>query len=117
MRTRCKFTVVGVEDTTGRIFRKIYADAEGYADIEAHEYEESSYHPTRKGQKYKSFDAGKYQQNIRLAAVYDTANAEDVSFSDSTPSGELRIFVTNPIVVGTFKPGDSYYLDLIPCDK
>jgi len=120
MRTRCKFKVVGVEDTEGRIFHKVYAEdvtAEEFAAIVGTEYTDHyASDPKRKGKKYKSVETGKYQQNVRLAAVYDTANAEDVSFAEATPSGTLTIFVNNPVVVGSFKPGQNYYLDLIPCE-
>ena len=120
MRTRCKFRVVGVEDTEGHIFHKVYAEdvsSEQFAAIVATEWEDTySNDPKRKGKKYKSIETGKYQQNVRLAAVYDTSNPEDVSFAEATPSGELKIFVSNPVVVGTFKPGKNYYLDLIPCE-
>jgi hypothetical protein len=121
MRTRCKFRVVGVEDTEGSIYQKVYAsdtEPEAYAAITSPEYEDTyANDPKRKGTKYKSVQTGKYQQNVRLAASYDTANPEDVSFAEATPSGELKIFVSNPVVVGSFKPGQNYYLDLIPCDK
>ncbi len=55
-------------------------------------------------------------ENVRLAASYDTSNPEDVSFAQATPSGELKIYVSNPKVIGTFEPGKNYYLDLVPCE-
>ncbi len=52
---------------------------------------------------------------VTLAAQYDpNKNPEDVSFAESTPSGQMTFFVTNPAVVGTFKSGQEYYIDLIP---
>lgn len=56
---------------------------------------------------------GKFEQ-ITLNAVHGGLSEEDKSFSAFTPSGKLEITVTNPVVVGTFEPGKSYYLDLIP---
>lgn len=91
MRTRCKFHVVGVENT------------EYFAAFDETD-------PKRPG------IPGKYCQNVRLVAQYDSNKSEDVSFAAATPSGELKIFVSNPAVVGTFIPGTDYYLDLIPVE-
>ena len=113
MRTRCKFRVVGVEDVEHSIFKQVYqnqTDPEEYAALAGYEYNDAV-----KG-KWKSVATGKYAQNVRLAASYDASNPEDVSFAEATPSGELKIYVSNPIVVGTFKPGKNYYLDLTPCE-
>jgi hypothetical protein len=51
---------------------------------------------------------------ITLHAVYGGLSEEDRSFAESTPSGQLEITVTNPAVVGMFKPGDEFYIDIIP---
>lgn len=37
-------------------------------------------------------------------------NSEDNSFARWTPSGELRMTITNPALFDTFKQGDAYYL-------
>jgi hypothetical protein len=58
--------------------------------------------------------SGNYEQ-VTLNAVYG-GSAENVSFASATPSGKLEITVTNPNVIGQFKPGESYYLDLIPAE-
>lgn len=42
--------------------------------------------------------------------------SEDNDFSKYTPSGELRIFITNENLFGIYKPGQTYYLDLTPAD-
>lgn len=112
IRTRCKFRVVGVEDTEHIITENVYAadDAVGFDSlVDAQEWPDS-----HRG-RYKVKQCG-HAQNVRLAAVYDTSNPEDVSFSQATPSGEVKIYVSNPAIIGTFKPGKNYYLDLIPCD-
>lgn len=44
--------------------------------------------------------------------MYDDSVPEDQRYARYTPSGELRIAVTNPAVV--FEPGQSYYLDITP---
>lgn len=36
---------------------------------------------------------------------------EDNTYAHFSPSGELRLTVANPNLVGTFKPGRKYYLD------
>jgi len=110
MRTRCKFRVVGVEDTEGQIHETILrvpANTAHPVDGTTTRYDRA---------EYKPYDPPRFVQNIRLAAQYDPDNKEDVSFAESTPSGELKIYVTNPVVVGRFKPGQNYYLDLIPCE-
>lgn len=110
IRTRCKFRVVGVEDTEGqltRVVRHVPANTKDPVNGSETRYDRTETEP---------YDPPKYCQNVRLAASYDTANPEDVSFAAATPSGELKIFVSNPVVVGTFKPGQNYYLDLVPCE-
>jgi hypothetical protein len=88
IRTRCKFRVVSVEQLDGMAY-----DANNV--------------PV----------PGKFIENIKLAAQYDSTKSEDVSFAASTPTGKVEFMVTNPNVVGTFTPGHCYYLDLVPCDK
>lgn len=39
---------------------------------------------------------------------------EDNTFSKFSPSGELKINVTNPALLGQFKPGDTFYVDFSP---
>lgn len=121
MRTRCKFKVVGVEEVEHAIFNRVYKDSiseEEYESTDGGEYTDhhpgGSGGPLGGGRKYKSvFRAN--AQNVRLAAQYDSSNPEDVSFAEATPSGELKIYVSNPVVIGSFKVGQGYYLDLIPC--
>lgn len=36
---------------------------------------------------------------------------EDNTYAKFSPSGELRLTVTNPALSGKIKPGDRYYLD------
>ena len=57
---------------------------------------------------------GAYEQ-ITLNAVYG-GSAENQSLAESTPSGKLEIAVTNKAVVGQIKPGQFYYVDLIPAE-
>ena len=119
MRTRCKFKVVGVEEVEHAIFKKVHktdVSAEEYESITSPEYKDSyTSDPARKDKPYKSVFLAN-AQNVRLAAQYDSSNPEDVSFAEATPSGELKIYVSNPVVIGSFKVGKNYYLDLIPCE-
>ena len=57
--------------------------------------------------------------SVKLSAVYpnkndkdDAANfAENKSFSEATPSGQITMFVSNPQVYDVFKPGDEFYVE------
>lgn len=39
--------------------------------------------------------------------------AEDNTYSKLTPSGSIRLAITNESLFGKFKPGDKYYVDFI----
>lgn len=39
---------------------------------------------------------------------------EDNTFAKFSPSGEFQLSVTNPALVGQFKPGEKYYVDFTP---
>jgi hypothetical protein len=41
---------------------------------------------------------------------------EDNDFARYTPTGELRMFITNPEIKETFKPGDNFYIDFTRAD-
>lgn len=118
MRTRCKFHCVGVEDTEHKVGQvRVYIEQSEYDSLldgdRGIEYQNRNLGSPQRYYRYQ-WD-GKYAQNVRLVAQYDTTNHEDVSFAESTPSGELKIYVSNANVIGSFKPGKDYYLDLIPC--
>jgi hypothetical protein len=36
---------------------------------------------------------------------------EDNTFAKFSPSGALELQIANPALIGTFAPGDTYYLD------
>lgn len=36
---------------------------------------------------------------------------EDNSFARFTPSAELNMYISNPDLEGSFKPGDTFYVD------
>lgn len=104
IRTRCKFRVVGVEDTEYEIKR-------------TETTETGNTHGLSHRTEYVSYDPPKFAQNVRLAAQYDPNKGEDVSFADATPSGEMKFYLNNPQVIGHFKPGQEYYIDLVPIEK
>jgi len=39
---------------------------------------------------------------------------EDNTFAKFSPSGEFTLAVTNPALLGQFKPGEKYYVDFTP---
>ncbi|MBY5763641.1 hypothetical protein HFO06_11130 [Rhizobium leguminosarum] len=55
------------------------------------------------------------QAEIRFNAIYGTGE-ENKSWSKWTPSGELKMMVTNPSAIEAFELGKSYYLDFTPAD-
>ena len=58
---------------------------------------------------------GENIEEIELQTQYDEKlSEEDTAFSNSTPNGSMKFTVTNPYVCGKIKPGESYYVDLVP---
>lgn len=41
---------------------------------------------------------------------------EDNTFAKFSPSGELKLTVANPALLGTFNPGEKYYVDFTPAE-
>lgn len=41
---------------------------------------------------------------------------ENNTYAKFTPSGELKLTVTNPDLLGIFNLGDTYYLDFTPAE-
>lgn len=39
---------------------------------------------------------------------------EDNTYAKFSPSGEFQLQVTNPNLLGQFKPGEKYYVDFTP---
>lgn len=42
---------------------------------------------------------------------------EDNTFAKYSPSGQFVLTVANPALLGTFKVGETYYVDFTPADK
>lgn len=54
-------------------------------------------------------------KEIHLTAVNpNNPNHENTAFWTATPSGELRMLITNPPAADYFKVGEEYYLDFSP---
>lgn len=61
-------------------------------------------------------EEGKFGQEIEMTAICDNDSSnhpENESFSKYTPSGTLKFQVSNTAVIGVFRPGDYYYINLI----
>jgi hypothetical protein len=41
---------------------------------------------------------------------------EDNSYAKFSPSGELKLTVANPALIGKYKQGDTFYVDFTPID-
>lgn len=55
------------------------------------------------------------QAEIRFHAVYGNGEANK-DWSKWTPSGELKMMVTNPAAIEKFELGKEYYLDFTPAE-
>ena len=53
---------------------------------------------------------------VDLGARYSEDDPEDTKFSRWTPDGHLSFHVSNPALLGSFQPGDHYYVDLTPVE-
>ena len=53
-------------------------------------------------------------EKITLKPEYNPNDDKDRLFHDATPTAELTMHITNAHLVGTFKPGEFYYVDLTP---
>lgn len=54
---------------------------------------------------------------VTMVPVYDHSIPEERRFHESTPSGKLEFYVTNPAVGEYLKPGRKFYLDFTPADE
>jgi len=49
-------------------------------------------------------------EELRMNAVINDC-PENKTFSEYTPSANVSIHISNPALIGTFNPGEEYYLD------
>ena len=61
-------------------------------------------------------EQGYGQEIIALGTVYDENDPEDTKFSNATPWGNMEFGLSNPNLLGKFKEGDVFYLDLTPVE-
>ena len=57
------------------------------------------------------------EEKISMQAEYDPRDTEDNKFSRATPSGSLDFRLSNPNLLGKFRPGQKFYLTLIPIEE
>ena len=69
---------------------------------------------TRYGTGGTTTQVESYPRAVEFTAVMDNDTPEDARFSQSTPSGLLKMQVDNP--AADFKPGTTYYLDFTEAD-
>ena len=55
-------------------------------------------------------------ESLRFTAVTG-GNPEDNTYSKYTPSATCEMQVTNPALLGQFKPGQTFYVDFTPADQ
>ena len=46
----------------------------------------------------------------------DDGSDEDNTFAKWTPFAELKMSISNPALIGTFKEGQTFYVDFTPAD-
>ncbi len=66
--------------------------------------------------KMKCASVTKYEgscESVALCAVYGPGNEE---WSRMTPSGDLKLSITNPDLMGAFAPGKVYFIDIVETD-
>lgn len=56
-------------------------------------------------------------KTLRFEARYDETIPEDRRFQKATPSGHMELQIDNPMALGQFKIGDSYYVDFTNAPK
>ena len=60
---------------------------------------------------------GPENREITLQTSYDPHEAKDAAFTKFTPSGTMKVSVTNPNVFHIFEAGQFVYIDVIPVPK
>ena len=91
---RCKFTIVNVDSNGGRGWPE---------DMPREEQTEDNMVPVT------------HSEIVKLTPIYSDS-PEDRSFSDATPSGEIKLWITNKALHGKLHPGEVYVVDFTPLD-
>lgn len=53
---------------------------------------------------------------VTMQPVYVTEAGENADWSKYTPSGEIKMTITNPAAIEAFELGASYFVDFTPAD-
>ena len=56
-------------------------------------------------------------QEIEMTAIYSNGIPEDRRFIRETPTANFKFKLQNQNLIGEFKPGQTYYLDLVPAEE
>ena len=56
-------------------------------------------------------------RTIKMMPHYDQSIPEDRRFAQATPTGELSMYVNNPVAVAELTIGKYFYLDLVPVEE
>lgn len=57
-------------------------------------------------------------EEVTLSAVTSSVEGSaNKQWAKYTPSGQLKMSIDNPLAQGRMKPGQYFYVDLIPCEK
>jgi len=64
----------------------------------------------------------RYSETVKFSCVCGkqpfgpNGESEDNSFARWTPSGDMKLEITNPALFGQFVPGQKFYVDLTPTE-
>ncbi len=56
-------------------------------------------------------DFGNNNHGVNMSPVTSSGSEENKSFSMYTPSGEIKMHITNPDCIGFFEAGKEYYVE------
>jgi hypothetical protein len=71
----------------------------------------------------RSVEGSPTQETIKLSCVTGkdpfgpNGESEDNTFARYTPFGEASYTINNPLLIGQFKQGDTYYVDFTPAEE
>lgn len=69
--------------------------------------------------KVKCISVSRYEacESVLLSPVYSSdKSSPNYSWSQATPSGEVKLTITNPAAFGQFEPGKEYLIPFQPCE-
>lgn len=63
-----------------------------------------------------TFEGSKTEERIHLTAVYGVDGSANAEWSKWTPSGDIKMTISNPGAFGQFVQGVEYFIDFTPVD-